>query len=200
MYCTSSVFLDRMRAYVDEIEEKSEGVLSFVEYIPLPHFGNTILRFDINKDNYTLADLDAYEAFMQDIVQDAFLVDFMGSVYQAVGFEPRMYDDKFRKCYHSYRDVPIAPAHGQAELRRDAVFLLEKCGLSPELKVWEIQIEEDIAVFVLGEGNRKIGTYAFEDGTIHVCEVEEMPCIGLMRAIMYAKIKHIAMVRVLLEA
>ncbi len=200
MYCTSSAFLARMRAYVDEIEEKSGGVLSFVEYIPLPHFGNTILRFDINKDNYTLDDLDAYEAFMQDIVQDAFLVDFMGSVYQAVGFEPWMYDEKFRKCYHLYGDVPIAPANYQMELRRDAVFLLEKCGLSLELKVWEIQIEEDIAVFVLGKENQQIGTYAFKDGTIRVYEVEEMPCIGLMRAVMYAKRKHISMVRVLLEA
>ncbi len=200
MYCTGSAFLARMRAYIDEIEEKSEGVLSFVEYIPLPHFGNTILRFDINRDNYTLDDLDAYEAFMQSIVQDAFLVDFMGSVYQAVGFEPRMYDEKFRKCYHAYRDVPIAPAHYQAELKQDAVFLLENCGLSPELKVWEIRIEEDIALFVLGKRNQKIGTYAFEDGTIHVYEVEEMPCIGLMRAVMYAKRKHVSMVRVLLEA
>lgn len=200
MYCTSSAFLARMRAYVDEIEEKSEGVLSFVEYIPLPYFGNTILRFDINKDNYTLDDLDAYEAFMQDIIHDEFLVDFMGSVYQSVGFEPWMYDEKFRKCYQIYRNVSIISAHYQTELKQDAVFLLEKCGLSPELKVWEIQIEEDIAVFVLGEGNQRIGTYAFEDGTIHVYEVEEMSCIGLMRAVMYAKRKHISMVRVLLEA
>ncbi len=199
MYCTSNEFSKRMRVYIDEIEEKSEGVLIFVEYIPLPCFGNTTLRFDIDKENYTLKDLDAYEAFMQDIVKDEFLIDFMGSVYQKVGFEPWMYEEKFRKCYHKYRDVPIIARDYQTELKNDAISLLEKCGLSPNLKAWEIQIEEEIALLVLGEENRKIGTYALENNKIHVYEVEEIPCIGLMRAILYAKMQHISMVRVLLE-
>ncbi len=200
MYCTSNEFISRMRVYIDEIEEKSEGVLVFVEYIPLPFFGNTTLRFDIKKESYTLEDLDAYEAFMQDIVQDAFLVDFMGSVYQRVGFEPWMYEEKFRRCYHKYQDVPIVAREYQQELRKDAAFLLRKCGLPIDARVWEIQNEEEIALFVFGAQNRKIGTYALEDNAIQVYEVEEVPCIGLMRAIMYASLQHISMVRVLLEA
>ncbi len=199
MYCTSNEFLNRMHVCIDEIEEKSDGVLVFAEYIPLPYFGNTILRFDIKKETYTLADLDAYEAFMQDIVKDDFLVDFMGSVYQKVGFEPWMYDETFRKCYYKYNDVSIASGDNQEKLKTDALFLLNKCGLSADAKAWEIQIEEEIALFILGEANRKIGIYTLENNTIHVYEVDKIPCIGLMRASMYAKLQHISLVRVLLE-
>ncbi len=200
MCCTSSAFLARMRAHIDEIEEKSEGILSFVEYIPLPHFGNTILRFDINRDNYTLDDLDAYEAFMQDIVHDEFLIDFMGSVYQAVGFEPSMFEEKFRKCYHKYKDTPVIAGDDQANLINDGISLLSQCGLPTDAKVWEIQIEEDIAVFVLGGENRKIGTWNLKNAAIHVYEVEETPCIGLMRAVICAREQNVSLVRVLLEA
>lgn len=200
MYCTSTDFLARMRTYTDEIEKRSDGSLSFVEYIPLPHFGHTILRFDLTREDYTLADLDAYEALMQDIVQDAFLVDFMGSVYQKVGFEPWMYEEKFRKCYSAYQDISVTPGDDQMELKKDAGLLLESCGLPQSTKIWEIQIEEDIFLFVLGRESRKIGTYLSGNDRIHVYETEEIPCTGLMRAIMYAKTQHISMVRVLLEA
>lgn len=200
MYCTSIDFINKMQNYINKIEEKSDGVLIFVESIILPYFGNTILRFNINQVNYTLDDLDVYEAFMQSIVEDEFLVDFMGNVYQKIGFEPQMYDEKFRKCYHTYMDVPITPRDDHTALKKDAALLLGKCGVSPTLKVWEMQIEEEITLFVLGEKNRKIGTYALVNDTIHIYEVEEMPCIGLMRAIMYARTQHISMGRVLLES
>ncbi len=200
MYCTSNEFLKKMHVYIDEIEKKSEGVLIFVEYILLPYFGNAILRFDIDKENYILADLDKYEAFMQDIVQDEFLVDFMGSVYQKVGFEPLMYEEKFRKCYYKINHVPIVYSDYRDMLNKDAISLLNQCGQSAEARVWEIQIEENINLYILGKANQKIGTYALEENTIHVYEVEEIPCIGLMKASMYAKLQHISMVRVLLEA
>ncbi len=200
MYCTSNEFLEKIQVYIDEIEGKSNGVLTFIEYIPLPYFGNVTLRFDIVRENYTLADVDAYEHFMQDIVRDEFLVDFMGSVYKKVGFEPWMYAEKFRKCYNKYSDVSITPRSYQQMLVNDAICLLQRCGLSEDAKVWEIQIEEDIALYILGEADRKIGTYTFEDNSVHVYEIAEVPCIGLMRATLYAKMQQISMVRVLLEA
>ncbi len=199
MYCTSHAFLDKMRGYIDLIEEKSEGALRFEEYIPLPHFGNTILRFNIEKENYTLADLDAYEAWMREIVNDEFLVDFMGSAYQKVGLEPWMYEEKFRKCYVAYQDVTITARDYRKMLNQDAAFLLNECGLPTSAKVWEIQIDDDLALYILGKENRKIGTYPLGDDRLHVFEVDEIPCIGLMRAITYATSKHIALVHALME-
>ncbi len=199
MYCTSNKFLEKMQVYIDKIEKGSNGILTFIEYIPLPYFGNTTLRFDIARENYTLADLDAYERFMQDIVEDEFLVDFMGCVYKKVGFEPWMYEEKFKKCYRKYSDVSIAPRSYQQMLINDAICLLQRCGLPEDARVWEIQIEEDIALYILGGTDRKIGTYTFDDYAIHVYEIAEVPCIGLMKAILYAKMQQISMVRVLLE-
>lgn len=198
MYCTSQEFLNKMRNYIDQIEAGSNGILRFEEYIPLPHFGHTILRFNISKETYTIPDLDNYEAFMQSIVKDEFLVDFMGTVYQKVGFAPWMYEDTFRKCYHKYNAVPIIEGNHKALLTQDTFSLLNQCGFSTEAKVWEIQPEEDISFFLLGDKNRKIDTYPFRDHTVHLYEVEQIPCIGLMKAIMYAKSQHISLIHALL--
>ncbi len=200
MYCISKEFTEKIHTYTNQIEEKSNGVLVFEEYIPLPHFGNTVLRFNICKDTYTLEDLDAYEALMQDIVKDEFLVDFMGSVYQKVGFEPQMFEEKFIKCYHRYKHIPITPRDYQKLLEEDARSLLKICGFPPDVRVWEIQTDEEISLFILGKENRGIGTYRFEEKELHVYEVEETSCVGLMKAILYAKEQRISMVRVLLEA
>ncbi len=199
MYCTSKLFLDKMRGYIAVIEEKSKGTLRFEEYIPLPHFGKTILRFNLERDNYTLADIDAYEAWMQEIVNDEFLVDFMGSVYQKVGLESRMFEEKFRKCYDAYKNVTITARDYRKMLNQDAAFLLNECGLPTSAKVWEIQIDDDLALYILGKENRKIGTYPLGDKRIHIFEVDEIPCIGLMRAITYAASKHISLVHALME-
>ncbi len=200
MYCTSNELLKKIQVYIDKIEEKSDGLLSFEEYISLPYFGNIILRFNINKENYTLEDLDKYETFIQEIVQDEFLVDFMGSVYQKVGFEPWMYEEKFKKCYHKYAALPITSKDYRDLLIQDGIFILNKCGLPTDVKVWEIQNDEELILLILDNSNEKIGTFSFENRKAHVYIVEENACIGLMRAAMYAKSKHISLVRVLLEA
>ncbi len=199
MYCNCKEFQNQMSVYIEKIEKGSNRILIFVEYIVLPYFGNVILRFDIAKESYTLAELDAYEAFMQKIVQDDFVVDFMGHVYQKVGFEPSMFEEAFIKCYHKYSNTTIVSRDDRAMLNNDAIFLLQTCGLSVNTKVWEIQMEEETAFYTLGNRNQKIGTFPFGDSLIHVYEAEEMTCTGLMRACMYAKEQQISIVHVLLE-
>ncbi len=201
MYCTSKAFLHKMHAHITRIEAESKGILSFEEYIPLPHFGHTILRFNIDQETYTLDDLDAYEALMQDVVQDEFLVDFMGSAYQKVGLEPALFDEKFRKCHEKYKDVTVSAGADRARLQADAAELLRQCGLPARARVWEIQMEaEETLLLLLGEEERKIGSYAIDDKAVHVYEVEEKPCVGLLRACMAAKEQRISLVRALLEA
>ena len=104
MYLQSTELLNEIKRITNQILEVTHGVVAFEEYIALPYYGNIILRFDLHKEEYTVEDLDTYEAIMYEIVKDRFLIDFMGSVYKKVGLLPQELNHILSMCYEKYKD------------------------------------------------------------------------------------------------
>ncbi|MBR3840597.1 MAG: hypothetical protein IKM20_05630 [Erysipelotrichales bacterium] len=199
MYSRSEELLNRIRLISDEILLKSFGNIIFEEYIIIPHYGNIILRFNINDSNYTLDDLDNYESMMNECVKDEFLVDFMGSVYKNVGLNHQELDTILTKCQVKYNDIVIPKSIHDNNIKEDARYLLSLCNLPIEQDVWEIQLEEEINLFILGNKTGMLGTYDSNEGTINVYELNRIQAEGLMKATIYAKLNNISLVKVLLN-
>lgn len=199
MYIDSDQLFDEIMDITNEIYKKTNGVVIFEEYISLPFYGNIILRFNLNKDEYTLNELDKYERIMNAIVQDQFLVDFMGSVYKKVGLNIQTLNQILPKCYEKYRTEEILKSYHQKKLIEDAQYLLELCGLSKDLDVWEIQNEDEIQLFILSDTYKTLGSFDKGDKIINVYEINKMNCEGLMKALVYSKNNNISLVRALLE-
>ena len=64
MFINSEQLKNKIQLVVNEITLKSDGKIVFEEYISLPYYGSIILRFNLNHSDYTVADLDRYEAMM----------------------------------------------------------------------------------------------------------------------------------------
>lgn len=200
MYIKSNELLNRINLISKEIYDKSKGIIVFEEYIILPCYGNIILRFNINKENYTLKDLDKYESLMVKCTNGEFLTDFMGSVYKKVGLNPQEFNNILQKCYEKYKNEVITKSIYEDKIKKDAMYLLELCSISKYLDVWEIQLEEEINLLVLGESFKELGNYSIDELKINVYEVSKLECEGLMKATMYAKNHYISLVRALLTA
>ena len=199
MYLNSEKLLSEIKEISNEIYRITNGCVVFEEYIALPYYGNIILRFELNKEVFTLDDLDKYESVMNEIAKDRFLIDFMGSVYKKVGLEPRNVNSILPKCYEKYKDEILTKSSFENQIKEDVQYLLELCGLSKDLPIWEIQLEEEINLFVLGKTLNELGTYVLDDMKINVYEIGQLECEGLMKATMYAKNHNISLVRALLE-
>jgi len=200
MFIDSKELLSRIKSITDEIFLKTNGIVVFEEYILVPYYGFIILRFNIKKDDFSLGDLDSYEAIMYECVKDEFLIDFMGSVYKKVGLNLHEIDQIFRRCLDIYCNEKIFTLSYAERIDIDAKFLLELCNLDKELDVWEIQVDEDILLFIMKDKFEKLGIYKSGGLTIHVFYIDKMQCEGLVKAIFYAKRNKISLVRVLLEA
>ena len=198
MFLQSEELLNEIKEITDKIFEKTNAAVVFEEYIALPHYGNIILRFELHKEEYTVKELDAYEVIMYDIVQDKFLIDFMGSVYKKVGLQPQELNRILPMCYEIYKDEQITKSRYAKYIQDDAKYLLELCGLSQK-RVWEIQLEEEINLLLLEDSFKDLGEYFKENVVIHVYGITEEDCEGLMKATMYAKRNKISLVRALLE-
>ena len=83
--------------------------------------------------------------------------------------------------------------------KKDAQYLLELCGISKDLPVWEIQLEDEISLFILGKTFSDLGTYIKDNMIIHVYEIDQLGCEGLIKATMFAKRNKISLVRALLD-
>lgn len=199
MFIDSEQLKSRIQSISDEISIKSNGKITFEEYISLPYYGYIILRFNLNAEQYTIEDLDSYEAMMYDCVKDEFLIDFMGEVYRNIGIDYRKMDKLFADCFHFYEHEDLAKSSHAEEIKTDAEQLLELCGLSPNLPVWEIQVEDEIHLLLLGDSNESLGQYINEGTTINVYYAATKSCEGLIRAAFYAKRNNISLANALMQ-
>ena len=199
MFINSEELKSRIQIVVDEISLKSNGKIVFEEYISLPYYGCIILRFNLNDRNYTVADLDRYEAMMYDCAKDEFLIDFMGEVYRNIGIDYRMMDRIFTGCLDCYGGEELQKSAYAVMIEEDAKELLKLCGLSADLPVWEVQIEDEIQLLLLGDANEKVGQFCKDGLTINVYRVESKPCEGLTAAVFYAKRNNISLASTLLK-
>ena len=200
MYITSPELLQRIDAIANAIQAKSHGAILYEEYIALPHCGQIILRFNLQSTDFTLQELDQYESLLHKTVGEDFLIDFMGTVYRALGVDYTHMDELFRHCGEVYADEPILPSNCAAALRDDARSLLSLCGLDPAQPVWEIQPEEELHLLLYGSKNAPLGQYSAGGLTIRVSTADSVACNGLTKAAFFAKRTGISLARALLQA
>ena len=199
MYITSEKLKSRIEDISREVNERFDRHIQLEEYIGIPYFGQIILRFMLEGEEYTLEDLDRYEREMYQIVGDEFLVDFMGSVYRKAGVDYSDLGKIFRAMETEYRDEVMVPSIHSEGIREDAKALLKAAGLDPEQKVWEIQLEDGwFTILLLGKENREI--LAIEEPVrLLVQETGETECTGLIKAAMRGKRLGLSLGRLMME-
>lgn len=196
MFINSEQLKKRIQIISSEIALRSGGKITFEEYISLPYYGYIILRFNLNENHYTVADLDCYESLMYDCVGDEFLIDFMGDVYRGVGIDYGKMDKLFSDCLDFYKDEKLFKSPYAEMIANDAKHLLALCNLPTNLPVWEIQIEEEILLLLLGDSNKPLGRYEKDGMIVNVYQVEAKPCEGLISAAFYAKRSRVSLANV----
>ncbi len=199
MFITSKQLKERIQIVSNEIALRSGGKVTFEEYISLPYYGYVILRFNLNENHYTVEDVDRYETMLYDCVGDEFLIDFMGDVYRNIGIDYRKMDKLFADCFDFCKDERLFKSSYAEMIENDAKQLLALCNLPTNLPVWEIQIEEEILLLLLGDSNKSLGRYK-KDGTIvNAYQVASKPCAGLISAAFYAKRNNVSLANVLIK-
>jgi len=199
MYIYSESLRTRIADISALVQEKTNGMVYYEEFIAIPYFGYIILRFNLKTEHYTIDDLDYYEKLIYDIVGDEFLVDFMGVVYKNVGVNFANQESQYAKMAERYKDEACTASIHADGIRDDAKILLQQAGFDTNNHVWEIQVDEhELALLILGNQTRKLKEIPGEI-SLYVGEVNPISCIGLMKATLYAKRNHISVARILLE-
>ena len=199
MYITSEKLKSRIEEVEREVKDQFDRHILLEEYIGIPYFGQIILRFMLEGEDYTLEDLDRYERELYQIVGDEFLVDFMGSVYRKVGVDYSDLGETFRAMEAEYRDEAVVPSVHSEGIRADAKKLLKAAGMDPEQKVWEIQLEDGCFILLLlGKEKRKIAEIQ-EPVRLLVQETGETESTGLIKAAMRCKRLGVSLGRLMID-
>ena len=200
MFTEEKMFCKQLDQIKEKVAKLTDCKVIFEEYVVVPYFGFIILRFNISDNIVTLDELDKYETLLYEIVGNDYLVDFMGSVYRSFGVDFDNLPNKLKRLSNEYinENIEFDPPYKQ-NIQNDAESLLAKAGLSLKHKVWEIQIEEDeIDLLILGKDNRLIKTIQGKT-KIYVFEAKEEECVGLVKAIFYARRNKISLARLLCD-
>ena len=199
MYITSKKLKKRIEEISREANERIDRPIHLEEYIAIPCFGQIILRFMLEGEDYTLEDLDRYERELYQIAGDEFLVDFMGSVYRKAGVDYADLDRTMLLMEQEYREEPLLSSVHSEGIRADARELLRAAGMDPERKVWEIQLEDGaFTLLLMGTENRTIREME-EPVRLAVMETKEAACTGLMKAAMRSKRLGVSLGRLMME-
>ncbi len=198
------MFIDsqELNKLIKDISEKimlvTNNKVIFEEYIALPYYGNIILRFNINDKDYKIDDIDKYENIINELVNKDFLIDFMGNVYKKVGVDYSKLDSILEKFNLLYNEEEIVYSKYHSLIAKDAEELLIKCGLNPKLDVWEIQYEDEVNIFLLGNAYKEIKTLKL-DKVYNVFEIDKNKCEGLLKATLFARKNNMSLGRLMLE-
>lgn len=200
MFIESKELLTKIEKITNLVKEKVSEKIEFVEYITLPFYGgNIILRFTINDENYTLEDIDEYEKKIRKIVKEDFLIDFLGEVYQRLGVDYDLIENRFIKFNEKYQNVVITKSSFYYLINNDVKSILRKCGLDFSLRVWKIQYEEEVSIYILGKTDLKLGEATIDKKKYNVYEVNEEKCEGLIKAMFYVKKNKTSLAKLLFE-
>lgn len=127
------------------------------------------------------------------------MIDFMGDVYRNIGINYRKMDKLFADCFNFYSDEKLFKSVYADMIDKDSKNLLTLCGLSTDLPVWEIQVEDEIHFLLLGDRNESLGQYCKNCMTINVYRIAAKPCEGLIAATFYAKRNNISLANALMK-
>lgn len=200
MFTEGKMFCKQLDQIKEKVAKLTDCKVTFEEYVIVPCFGFIILRFNISDNIVTLDELDKYETLLYEIVGNDYLIDFMGSVYRSVGVNFEALPNKLKQLSNEYlnENIDFNPPYKQ-NIQNDAKSLLAKAGLSLTHKVWEMQIEEDeINLLIFGKDNRLIKIIQGKT-IINVLETKEEECVGLVKAIFYARRNEISLARLLCD-
>ncbi|MBQ7518883.1 MAG: hypothetical protein IJU12_01080 [Clostridia bacterium] len=200
MFINSDALLKKIQEAADSVAERSNGKVVYEEYIALPYHGQIILRFNLLEEHPSIDGLDRYETMARACVADEFLIDFMGSVYQKIGVNYRSLDALFAKCATLYGNEQMPKSRYAELIVQDAEHLLKAIGLPAETAVWEIQPEDELLLFVMGDQHSAMGKFSTPDATVNVFQVPSAMCNGLMAATYYAKRQGISLAHALVMA
>ena len=174
-------------------------MLLYEEFIALPYFGQIILRFTINKEEYSLEDLDQYEIILNRIAGKDFLCDFMGDAYRKAGVDYSKLDQRMIQMNERFADEQMHQSSHSARIAADAALLLKAAGLPGDRRVWEIQVEDDeYTLLLMGKESKSIVSIT-DPIKLSVMEVNERICTGLIKGAFYCRRNHISLVRILLD-
>ena len=199
MYILSKELTERIAGISQEADTQSNHVLLYEEFIALPYFGQIILRFTINKEEYSLEDLDQYEIILNRIAGKDFLCDFMGDVYRKAGVDYSKLDQRMIQMNERFADEQMLQSSHSARIAADAALLLKAAGLPGDRRVWEIQVEDDeYTLLLMGKESKSIVSIT-DPIKLSVLEVNERICTGLIKGAFYCRRNHISLVRILLD-
>lgn len=199
MYILSKELSERIAEISQEVEAQSDHILIYEEFIALPCYGQIMLRFTLNKEDYSLEDLDQYETMLNAIAGNDFLCDFMGDVYRKAGVDYSKLEQRLIQMNDQFADEPILSSSHSAEIVADAALLLKAAGLPANRRVWEIQLDDDeYTLLLMGKESRSIVSIS-DPMKLSVAEVDERSCTGLIKGAFYCRRNHISLVRVLLN-
>lgn len=200
MFIESKELLTRIKKVSDIVKQEVSEKIEFVEYITLPYYGgNIILRFKISDKNYSFEDIDEYEQKIQNIVHDDFLIDFLGEVYQNIGVNYNNIENKFIEFSDKYKNIIVTQSPFNYLINNDVKSILRKCGMDSSLRIWEIQYEEEISIFILGKSDQKVDEVTIDKKKYNLYEVDKVKCEGLIKATFFAKKHKTSLARLLLE-
>ena len=197
MYIESKELLNTIADISCKVQAATGGMVEFEEYIALPFYGNIILRFNLVDKSCTIDQLDTYEHIINTIVGQDFLSNFMGSVYQRVGVDYTKQDKIFDCFITKYSNETIIESKYADLIKSDAKEILKLCGFDTDLNVWEIQYEDEVGVYILGQKSAKLKIVEF-DKKYCFYEVDKDKCEALIKAAFYAKRKGVSLGRLML--
>ncbi len=199
MYILSKELSERIAEISQEVEAQSDHILIYEEFIALPCYGQIMLRFTLNKEDYSLEDLDQYETMLNAIAGNDFLCDFMGDVYRKAGVDYSMLDQRMIQMNERFADEQMLQSSHSARIAADAALLLKAAGLPGDRRVWEIQVEDDeYTLLLMGKESKSIVSIT-DPIKLSVMEVNERICTGLIKGAFYCRRNHISLVRILLD-
>ena len=200
MYIESDALLMKIASIAVSVARSTNDLVTFREYIALPHYGgNIMLRFDLNAETCTADELHRLEKLIYQAAGDEFLIDFMGDVYQKIGVNPMALGEKLHELFVRFHDEPILDSVHKDKVLEDARSLQKLAGVSRFARVWEIQPGNPTLMLILGKQNALFKKTALPDRRpLVVMEVTEEECEGLMRAAFYAKRNHVSLGSLLL--
>lgn len=199
LYLESDELRQRISDIADKVALLSSGKIRYEEMIALPYFGQIILRFDHVCPPASLDQLDREETWLRVIAGEDFLVDFMGSVYQAAGVDFTGLDERLPALTERYASEKCKDSVHAPFLREDGRTLLREAGLAPTLPVWEIQVDGDeILLLTMDEEPRPAISVSGCSGLSAGC-VSQPACTGLYLAALHAHRKQISLGRALTE-
>ncbi|MBO4367416.1 MAG: hypothetical protein IKS52_11120 [Clostridia bacterium] len=199
MYILSEKLTDSITAISREAAIRSNNALAFEEFVAVPCFGQIVLRYALNRDYYTLDDLDQYESLLNRVAGEDFLCDFMGSVYRKAGVDYSGISQRLIGMNDRFINETIIPSSHSSGIKSDASYLLRIAGLDTSIPVWEIQAEADeYTLLLMGKENKSIMKIT-NPMRLSVGEVDERSCTGLLKGTIYCRRNHISLARILIN-